>query len=412
MDEEKQNSSSETPPSDAPDSGSASASKSCSGPTSSKPCSSSLSSKPCSSPFSKQYSRGAHNPSSTTPTEKVAPRSKPRQVPAQTFPIIIILCIGYASYAYCSAYCWNKVPRGKAISLICVYCGIVLATLLSWFLTYISGPGKVTDSDVEGEPSNYMCDPQGYRQYCSMCKRIKPDRAHHSAVTGTCVPRMDHYCGWLATVVGEKNYRFFLQTVVYFWILNVYILITQLIYAHSADKIIAHNIVLYVVCGMYASVLTTFIGAHCKHTIQDMTTIEHMNYRQGIMPIFNIEVNCQRVVIRLDRTDVVSHGPYSRGGYKNWLNTMGPNIFYWFLPLPWYPKHFCLNDKLLSDLKERYLTGKEGYLAFTQTGRWAPEHLDPPQLPKSVGHSQQRSQTSFWNNVISPFVGQSNEESI
>jgi DHHC palmitoyltransferase len=337
-------------------------------------------------------------------SSKASSRFTVRRIPGHIFPLLIILCGAYVSYAYCARYCWDKLPKRKAIPLISVYCSIVIVTIFSWLLTYAWGPGKVVDEDVEVDPPTYMCDPQGYRQYCSMCKRIKPDRAHHSAITGTCIPKMDHYCSWLFTVVGERNYRFFLQTVFYFWILNLYIVVTQVIYAHSPKHISAHNIAVYAVCGMFLGVLTVFLGTHCRYVLKDMTTIEHMNLRRGTLPIFNIEVNCQRVVIRLERTDVASHGPYSRGRYQNWLNTMGPNFIYWFTPLPWHPKRLGLNEQLLSDLKERFLTGKEGYLALLQTGRWAPEHLEPPQITMSVGHGQNRSQTSFLKNVTAPFL--------
>lgn len=292
-----------------------------------------------------------------------------KRLPSHVLSLLIICCCGYVSYAYCAAYCWNKLPESKAIPFIAVYCALVFVAGFCWLLAFAWGPGQVTDEDIEEDPSSYMCDPQGYRQYCSMCERIKPDRAHHSAITGNCIPKMDHYCSWLSTVVGERNYRYFFQTVFYFWVLVLYILITQLIYANSPKTISGNNIAVYAITGTWLCFLTVLLGMHCKYILTDMTTIEHMNLRRGNLPIFNIEVNCQRVVTRLQRTDVVSQGPYTRGMYKNWFNTMGPNFLYWFCPLPWRPRRTDLNDRLLSTLKERFLSGKEGYLALVQTGR-------------------------------------------
>lgn len=37
----------------------------------------------------------------------------------------------------------------------------------------------------------------GSLRYCDKCLVIKPDRAHHCSVCGTCVLKMDHHCPWV-----------------------------------------------------------------------------------------------------------------------------------------------------------------------------------------------------------------------
>lgn len=57
----------------------------------------------------------------------------------------------------------------------------------------------------------------GYR-HCARCHEVKPERAHHCAVAGVCVLKMDHFCPWVGNTVGYRNYKFFLQFVFYAWI--------------------------------------------------------------------------------------------------------------------------------------------------------------------------------------------------
>ena len=52
---------------------------------------------------------------------------------------------------------------------------------------------------------------QGAVRYCEKCAIIKPDRAHHCSVCGSCVLKMDHHCPWVANCIGFYNYKFFLS---------------------------------------------------------------------------------------------------------------------------------------------------------------------------------------------------------
>jgi hypothetical protein len=45
---------------------------------------------------------------------------------------------------------------------------------------------------------------------CRTCGMVKPPRSKHCNMMGGCVARFDHYCVWLNSAVGERNYRWFL----------------------------------------------------------------------------------------------------------------------------------------------------------------------------------------------------------
>jgi len=44
---------------------------------------------------------------------------------------------------------------------------------------------------------------------CRTCGAVKPPRSKHDDLMGGCVARYDHYCIWLNSAVGERNYRWF-----------------------------------------------------------------------------------------------------------------------------------------------------------------------------------------------------------
>jgi len=46
-------------------------------------------------------------------------------------------------------------------------------------------------------------------KFCEKCQIVKPPRAHHCALCGKCVLRMDHHCPWVGNCVGLLNHKLF-----------------------------------------------------------------------------------------------------------------------------------------------------------------------------------------------------------
>lgn len=70
----------------------------------------------------------------------------------------------------------------------------------------------------------------GSLRYCDKCLIIKPDRAHHCSVCGTCVLKMDHHCPWVNNCVNFTNYKYFVLFLGYGLLYCIYIALTALKY--------------------------------------------------------------------------------------------------------------------------------------------------------------------------------------
>ncbi len=71
---------------------------------------------------------------------------------------------------------------------------------------------------------------QGSVRYCDRCTVIKPDRAHHCSVCGSCVLKMDHHCPWVNNCVAFNNYKFFILFLFYGFFYCVYVALSSFKY--------------------------------------------------------------------------------------------------------------------------------------------------------------------------------------
>lgn len=99
----------------------------------------------------------------------------------------------------------------RTLGVTTLYVFLVLCLFMCLTLTALSDPGVVCAKD---DRSSHIVDAARRgalrdKDFCPTCLIQRPARAKHDPTLKRCVRRFDHYCPFVATVVGERNYRFF-----------------------------------------------------------------------------------------------------------------------------------------------------------------------------------------------------------
>lgn len=161
----------------------------------------------------------------------------------------------------------------------------------------------------------------GTVRYCYKCMLIKPDRAHHCSVCGTCVLKMDHHCPWVNSCVNFSNYKFFILFLGYALLYCIYISLTSLKYfilfwEGKLDGGMGrfHILFLFFVSVMFAVSLVSLFGYHLYLVALNRTTLEAFR-----APIF--------------RVGGPDKNGYHLGHYNNFQEVFGDDWKVWFLPV-------------------------------------------------------------------------------
>lgn len=67
--------------------------------------------------------------------------------------------------------------------------------------------GLAKSVDQDGKKMGWA---PGKPSWCAICRRERPERAHHCSSCGRCILRMDHHCPWIGSCVGWRNHKYFL----------------------------------------------------------------------------------------------------------------------------------------------------------------------------------------------------------
>ncbi|XP_035610668.1 palmitoyltransferase ZDHHC23-B-like isoform X3 [Oncorhynchus keta] len=166
------------------------------------------------------------------------------------------------------------------------------------------------------------------RNWCSVCRVLRPPRAGHCRICNICVLRLDHHCVWINSCVGQSNHRSFLLTLLLFLLTSLYgislvlrsvcpqqHLVTALVYCPGVYN--QHSSALCFTCAWYSCIVTS--------------GLLHLLVLQLINVSYNVTEREARTALR-DKTAhslywglVVDTGVYSHGFRGNWAEflTMG-----------------------------------------------------------------------------------------
>uniref|UniRef100_A0A3P8TRQ3 Palmitoyltransferase n=1 Tax=Amphiprion percula TaxID=161767 RepID=A0A3P8TRQ3_AMPPE len=169
------------------------------------------------------------------------------------------------------------------------------------------------------------------KNWCTVCRVVRPPRAGHCRICGVCVLRLDHHCVWINSCVGQANHRSFLLTLGLFLLTSLYgislvlqsvcprqNLLTALLYCPGVYN--QYSTALCFTCAWYSSIVT---GG-----------LLHLLVVQVINVSYNVTEREARIALR-EKTArsafwglVVDTGVYSRGFRGNWSEfmTMGDKL--------------------------------------------------------------------------------------
>ncbi|GMH33168.1 hypothetical protein BSKO_01002 [Bryopsis sp. KO-2023] len=129
-------------------------------------------------------------------------------------------------------------------------------------------------------------------KYCTTCHVFRIPRCSHCAMCDNCIEKFDHYCPWVGTCIGRRNYRFFLLFVFSATVLSVSVFSLSLFrlvklsehHQHSFERAIGRE-PLAILLIVYTFIAAWFVGGltvfHMYLVITNQTTYEHFRRRFG-----------------------------------------------------------------------------------------------------------------------------------
>ena len=130
------------------------------------------------------------------------------------------------------------------------------------------------------------------KTFCPTCLIQRPARAKHDPTLKRCVRRFDHYCPFVATVVGERNYRYFYAFLVFCVLAISLHLILVLPLVRLCDDLQGKYVCLFpakhapVFIGTILAILhdvwiACMLIMHSSLVCTDQTTYEQMHGKEG-----------------------------------------------------------------------------------------------------------------------------------
>lgn len=232
--------------------------------------------------------------------------------PSRLVPVAACLLLCYLNFGslYALGYhtIWRHHARGPAIVLWTLVAVLDVLIMTYWGMLLYAGPGRAPQigpfdlhagGDVGGDgdggtgaltppPQYFLCDSQGFPYWCLHCQLIKLPRTFHLKHKGYCVLKFDHYCVWVGSPIGERNYAVFLKFVL--WCLGLFVVILVFLAVYTprggADvgggrNINKNFVFMYIFCGVFVVFLAALMGSNMYYIWGNMTTLDDISKRQA-----------------------------------------------------------------------------------------------------------------------------------
>ena len=155
---------------------------------------------------------------------------------------------------------------------------------------------------------------------CQNCLRLKTERTHHCKICNKCVFKMDHHCPYIGNCVGKNNYKYYILTIFYGFLLSFLICVSYIKYIFFINRSLKINLIFNILNNFCFMLNVLFLGFDIYlfknnfiNVIKNRTTIEKA---QDFNSIFKKK-----------------EFKYDKGLYENLKKVFGNNIFLWFFPI-------------------------------------------------------------------------------
>lgn len=287
-------------------------------------------------------------------------------------PSLVIVLQCYGVWAFSHQFCYLRLYEKFHDKAACI--GLIIANLFLtflvwyiWALIVIIGPGQqphippfsILPDAVTGIPATntslasansvridessisppdiYPCDDRGYPIWCSTCQSLKMSRTHHSNKLGYCVPRFDHYCVWIGSVIGRSNHRMFVQFTFYLMISSLIMVISigsqmKKLKHHTSGNVYAVFILACCALFMVGPLFLTHVYYMCCNRTS-IEVIEVKNKKKASRKCFCIynPFDGYRYVVQFlpgEGQDFWN----KNNALINLKEFLGDNYFFWFFP--------------------------------------------------------------------------------
>ncbi|KAJ7750903.1 DHHC palmitoyltransferase-domain-containing protein [Mycena metata] len=190
-------------------------------------------------------------------------------------------------------------------------------------------------------------------RWCKRCSIVKPYRAHHCRICGTCILKFDHHCPWIGQCVGARNHKFFLNFAFATFIFTTFTFASLLSWnansalTHGGDDVDPQEVVIIALAALFALFTSSLGIAHTRMVLLSQTTVENLGVqrmreheRAGLEAagVACWDVGAKRRA--LEAYDEEWGSPNTEGNVwwagsarAGWEDVMGKNVVGWVLPI-------------------------------------------------------------------------------
>ena len=182
-------------------------------------------------------------------------------------------------------------------------------------------------------------------RYCYHCKGFKCERAYHCKKCKACVLRRDHHCPWIGQCVGQHNYRYFLQFLIYLpWnCINGIIIVLWSLFKDFKDTVHEPHpaSIIFSMISLFTLIILFGFGFSVM-----MLTITY--FHTALINVTSMED------VEHDRYESLSHHKapslpsYDKGMFNNWKEYMGETFWSWVSPFASDGRENLNNDVTIS----------------------------------------------------------------